>query len=100
MEDRFSIVPEWALDADTVDRALAELVQLGAVQVEHRWAGRQRLTNRYRIRTSRPTQPFTGGPPAGSRAAPHGCGYPDRCHYPHRCGRPNQSGQDGRTDRA
>ena len=39
---------------DTVDRALTELVQLGAVQVEHRWAGQQRLTNRYRIRTSRP----------------------------------------------
>lgn len=42
---------------DTVDRAIAELVQLGAVQVEHRWAGQQRLTNRYRIRTSR-----AGGP--------------------------------------
>jgi len=92
-EDRFSIVPEWVLDADigdcalrlyavllrygnttgarmparstlaarlrkkstdTDDRALAELVALGAVQVEPRWAGKQRLTNRYRIRTSRP----------------------------------------------
>ncbi|MBA2532200.1 MAG: hypothetical protein H0V23_08855 [Nocardioidaceae bacterium] len=40
---------------DTVDRALAELVQLGVVQVETRWAGRQRLTNRYRIRTSSAT---------------------------------------------
>ena len=93
LEDRFSMVPEWLLDADigdcavrlyavllrygnttgarmparttlaarlhkkstdTVDRALAELVALGAVQVEPRWAARQRLTNRYRIRTSRP----------------------------------------------
>ena len=93
LEDRFSMVPEWVLDADigdcalrlyavllrygnttgarmparttlaarlhkkstdTVDRALAELVQLGAVQVEHRWFGQQRLTNQYRIRTSRP----------------------------------------------
>ena len=93
LEDRFSMVPEWVLDADigdcalrlyavllrygnttgarmpsrttlawrlhkksvdTVDRALAELVNRGAVQIEHRWAGHQRLTNRYRIRTSRP----------------------------------------------
>ena len=85
LEDRFSMVPEWVLDADigncmlrlyavllrycnstgarmssrttlagrlltksvvTVDRALAELVQLGAVQVEHRCADQQRLTNR------------------------------------------------------
>jgi len=93
LEDRFSMVPEWLLDADigdcavrlyavllrygnttgarmparstlaarlhkksvdTVDRALADLVRLGAVQVENRWTGGQRLTNRYRIRTSRP----------------------------------------------
>ncbi len=111
LEDRFSIVPEWVLDADigdcalrlyavllrygnttgarmparttlaarlhkkstdTVDRAIAELVQLGAVQVEHRWAGRQRLTNRYRIRTSRPSRngpvsPATGTGPGGGR---------------------------------
>jgi len=111
LEDRFSIVPEWVLDADigdcalrlyavllrygnttgarmpsratlatrlhkksvdTVDRALADLVHLGAVQVEHRWAGQQRLTNRYRIRTSRPgahgpapTSPPAPGPPGG-----------------------------------
>ncbi len=39
---------------DTVDRALADLVRFGAVQVENRFAGGQRLTNRYRIRTSRP----------------------------------------------
>ena len=100
LEDRFSMVPEWVLDADigdcalrlyavllrygnttgarmparttlaarlhkksvdTVDRALAELVQLGAVQVQHRWVGRQRLTNQYRIRTSRPHGPTDPG---------------------------------------
>jgi len=110
-EDRFSIVPEWVLDADigdcamrlyavllrfgnttgarmparstlaarlrkkstdTDDRALAELVALGAVQVEPRWAGKQRLTNRYRIRTSRPSRngpvsPATGTGPGGGR---------------------------------
>ncbi len=56
---------------DTVDRALAELVDLGAVQVEPRWAGRERLTNRYRIRTSRPTR---NGPtsPAASGSGPGG----------------------------
>ncbi|MDQ3326205.1 MAG: helix-turn-helix domain-containing protein [Actinomycetota bacterium] len=93
LEDRFSMVPEWLLDADigdcalrlyavllrygnttgarmparstlaarlhkksvdTVDRALVELVRFGAVQVENRFAGGQRLTNRYRIRTSHP----------------------------------------------
>ena len=41
---------------DTVDRALAELIRLGGVRVEHRWDGHQRLTNRYRIRTSRPAR--------------------------------------------
>jgi len=95
LEDRFSMVPEWVLDADigdcalrlyavllrygnstgarmpsratlaarlhkrsvdTVDRALAELIRLGALRVEHRWACQQRLTNRYRIRTSRPAR--------------------------------------------
>ncbi len=56
---------------DTVDRALAELVRLGAVQVENRFAGGQRLTNRYRIRTSRPAgrQP---GPAPGPDACERG----------------------------
>jgi len=109
LEDRFSMVPEWVLDADigdcalrlyavllrygnstgarmpsrttlatrlhkksvdTVDRALGELVQLGAVQVEHRWASQQRLTNRYRIRTSRPgthAPALTSGSKFGAR---------------------------------
>ncbi len=39
---------------DTVDRAMRELVAAGAVQVEPRFAGRERLTNLYRVRTTRP----------------------------------------------
>ena len=39
---------------DTVDRAMRELVVLGAVVVEARFDGPVRLTNRYRVRTSRP----------------------------------------------
>ena len=39
---------------DTVDRAMRDLVGVGAVVVEHRYEGRQRLTNRYHLRTSRP----------------------------------------------
>jgi hypothetical protein len=93
VEDRFSIVPEWVLDAaisdgavrlyavllrfgqtsgarmparstlagrmhkkstDTVDRAMRELVEIGAVVVQHRFDGGQRLTNKYLVRTSRP----------------------------------------------
>ncbi len=42
---------------DTVDRAMRELVAVGAVRVEHRYAGRQRLTNRYHVQTSRPGSP-------------------------------------------
>jgi hypothetical protein len=111
LEDRFSMVPEWVLDADigdcalrlyavllrygnttgarmpsrttlawrlhkksvdTVDRALAELVRLGAVQVEHRWAGQQRLTNRYRIRTSRPGSHRSPPPTADPASCPEG----------------------------
>jgi hypothetical protein len=93
VEDRFSIVPEWVLDAaisdaavrlyavllrfgqtsgarmparstlarrmhkkstDTIDRAMRELVECGAVVVQHRYDGGQRLTNKYLVRTSRP----------------------------------------------
>ena len=152
LEDRFSMVPEWVLDADigdcalrlyavllrygntsgarmparttlaarlhkksvdTVDRALAELVQLGAEQVQARWAGRQRLTNQYRIRTSRPqVDELTragvdscrrgGGrtdaatPSDAIGRWPHGCGYPDRCGQ----GWPHESGQGRRTNAA
>lgn len=53
---------------DTVDRALKELVAIGAVSVEHRYDGAQRLTNRYHLHTS---QPPNGG------AAPDGTGIHD-----------------------
>lgn len=46
---------------DTVDRAMRELVALGAVAVEHRYDGPQRLTNRYLVRTSRPRRGGEGG---------------------------------------
>src|SRR4051795_4648584 len=39
---------------DTVDRALKELVALGAVAVEHGRDGARQLTNRYLVRTGRP----------------------------------------------
>lgn len=53
---------------DTVDRALRELEELGAVSVEPRYSGRERLTNLYRVRTSRPRPYPEGGriPAAGS----------------------------------
>jgi hypothetical protein len=46
---------------DTVDRAMRELVEVGAVHVEHRSNGRQQLTNRYHVRTHRPAAPGDGG---------------------------------------
>jgi hypothetical protein len=39
---------------DSVDRAMKDLVRIGAVKVEHRFDGGQRLTDAYRVRTSRP----------------------------------------------
>ena len=39
---------------DTIDRAMRELVELGAVVVQNRFDGGQRLTNKYLVRTSRP----------------------------------------------
>ena len=45
---------------DTVDRAMRELDELGAVTVTARWAGRERLTNAYRVRTTNPTQSRAG----------------------------------------
>lgn len=39
---------------DSVDRAMKELVAIGAVRIEHRYDGAQRLTNAYHLRTSRP----------------------------------------------
>ncbi|HZV27263.1 MAG TPA: hypothetical protein VFG00_13340, partial [Acidothermaceae bacterium] len=43
---------------DTVDRAMRELVGLGAVVVQHRFDGGQRLTNKYLVRTSRPRDAY------------------------------------------
>jgi len=39
---------------DTIDRAMRELVTIGAVTVEHRYDGPQRLTNRYHLHARRP----------------------------------------------
>ncbi|HEX7106110.1 MAG TPA: RHS repeat-associated core domain-containing protein [Acidothermaceae bacterium] len=39
---------------DTIDRAMRELVDIGAVVVEHRYDGPQRLTNRYHLHARRP----------------------------------------------
>lgn len=104
VEERFSIVPEWVLDADisdaavrlyavllrfgqssgqrmpsrrtlaermhkksvdSVDRALKELVAVGAVDVTRRSRDGQNLTNRYVVRSTRPGSqarpPRTGG---------------------------------------
>lgn len=53
---------------DSVDRAMKELVAIGAVRVEHRYAGSQRLTNAYHLQTSRPGRKDSPTPPdAGSR---------------------------------
>jgi hypothetical protein len=53
---------------DSVDRAMKELVGIGAVRIEHRYAGAQRLTNAYHVRTSRPPRNDPPGPPdTGSR---------------------------------
>lgn len=41
---------------DSVDRAMRDLVTVGAVVVEPRYQGRERLTNVYRVRTSRPSR--------------------------------------------
>lgn len=49
---------------DTVDRALKELVALGAVEVERRQSGLQNLTNRYHVRNTPP------GSPTGTVTAP------------------------------
>ncbi len=51
---------------DTVDRALKELVALGAVVIEHRRDGTRNLTNRYHVRTS---GPLPAGTPAPGRTS-------------------------------
>jgi hypothetical protein len=72
---------------DTVDRAMRELVSMGAVRVEHRYAGRQRLTNRYHVRTSRPRSPNN------VEDLPSGSGRTDAATCPGR-------GRSGRADAA
>lgn len=63
---------------DTVDRALRELVELGAVSIEARWSGRERLTNAYRVRTSLPRPPEPSPRPAGEPpVTPEGGGRTD-----------------------
>lgn len=53
---------------DSVDRAMKELVGIGAVRIEHRYDGARRLTNAYHLRTSRPGRSEPPGPTdAGSR---------------------------------
>lgn len=56
---------------DTVDRAMKELVALGAVVVERRRDGSQNLTNLYHVRTSSPDRSVaaTAEPDAAGRAA-------------------------------
>ena len=53
---------------DSVDRAMRELGAAGIVQVEHRHDGRQNLTNRYYVRTSRPL-PRTASSEGGRNSA-------------------------------
>ena len=52
---------------DTIDRAMRELVTVGAVVVEHRYDGPQRLTNRYHLHARRPDKPNEDPSSAGGR---------------------------------
>ena len=56
---------------DTIDRAMRELVAVGAVTVEHRYAGGRRLTNRYHLNAHPPDGPTAAGmtAPAGHDVA-------------------------------
>jgi hypothetical protein len=54
---------------DTVDRALKELVGIGAVVVERRRSGRQNLTNRYHVRSSPPGRTDAATPSGRNPAA-------------------------------
>ena len=55
---------------DTIDRAMRELVELGAVVVQHRFDGGQRLTNKYLVRTSRPRRDAESGGSRKNAATP------------------------------
>lgn len=54
---------------DTVDRALRELVELGAVRVEHRRDGKQHLSNLYHLITDAPGDPAQAPDGSGRIAA-------------------------------
>ena len=69
---------------DSVDRAMKELVGIGAVRVEHRYDGAQRLTNAYHVRTSRPGR---NEPPT-----------PDEAGSRKSAATPAKSARGGRTD--
>lgn len=45
---------------DSVDRALKELVRIGAVMIQRRRRGRENLTNVYHLLSSPPTTPTSG----------------------------------------
>jgi hypothetical protein len=55
---------------DTIDRAMRELVELGAVVVQNRFDGGQRLTNKYLVRTSRPRRDEESGGSRKNAATP------------------------------
>src|SRR3954451_13831216 len=46
---------------DSVDRAMRELVEIGAVHVQHRYSGGQRLTNLYQLKAVRGRPENEGG---------------------------------------
>jgi hypothetical protein len=92
---------------DSVDRALKELVAIGAVLVQHRRHGQVNLTNCYLVRSTPPQRPVNTGvdevdaeptvaTPSGRpgshgdterpRGKPHICGHP----WPHGCGHPGR----------
>ena len=55
---------------DTTDRAMRELVELGAVVIRHRFDGGQRLTNQYLVRTSKPRSDGESGGGRKNAATP------------------------------
>ena len=72
---------------DTVDRAMKELVECGAVVVERRRDGRQNLTNRYHVRTSGGSRTSSATPSATTADAPGlAAGGPARSPTPGRTG--------------
>jgi len=75
---------------DSVDRALKELVAIGAVVVERRRQGKEFLSNRYHLRTVRP------GPAASSG----GGGRKSAATPPTEGGGRNSAATPGRTDAA